>query len=436
MVEQGQGVVRAGDLFEVGAAGRRSSRPAPTRPGVFNRLREPTRPRTACWSTSATASTSSSASPEMYVRVERARGSRPARSPARSPAAATLFEDADRIRELLNSDKDESELTMCTDVDRNDKSRVCEPGSVKVIGRRQIEMYSRLIHTVDHVEGILRAGVRRARRVPVSMPGRSPSPARRSCGRCASSRADERSPRALVRRRHRPPDFDGDIDTGLTLRTIRMKDGIAEIRAGAHAAHRQRSRTRRRPRPRSRPRRSSTRDPKPAPPQLPRRKRAHAGRGAAAACCWSTTRTRFVHTLANYFRQAGAEVETVRAALEREELAAGSTRPTCWCSRPGPAGRADFAMTGRSIELARRDLAGVRRLPRPAGHGRALRRRARRAARLPMHGKPSRDPRARRPAAWRACPRRFTVGRYHSLYARRAIVPASSRSPRTRRTAW
>ena len=45
---------------------------------------------------------------------------------------------------------------MCTDVDRNDKSRVCEPGSVRVIGRRQIEMYARLIHTVDHVEGRLR----------------------------------------------------------------------------------------------------------------------------------------------------------------------------------------------------------------------------------------------------------------------------------------
>ena len=42
---------------------------------------------------------------------------------------------------------------MCTDVDRNDKSRVCVAGSVKVIGRRQIEIYSRLIHTVDHVEG-------------------------------------------------------------------------------------------------------------------------------------------------------------------------------------------------------------------------------------------------------------------------------------------
>ena len=62
----------------------------------------------------------------------------------------------EQILKLLNSKKDESELTMCSDVDRNDKSRVCVPGSVKVIGRRQIEMYSRLIHTVDHIEGRLR----------------------------------------------------------------------------------------------------------------------------------------------------------------------------------------------------------------------------------------------------------------------------------------
>ena len=55
---------------------------------------------------------------------------------------ATRIDDAAQIRELLNSDKDETELTMCTDVDRNDKSRICVPGSVRVIGRRQIEMYS------------------------------------------------------------------------------------------------------------------------------------------------------------------------------------------------------------------------------------------------------------------------------------------------------
>src|SRR5947209_18997396 len=91
----------------------------------------------------------------MYVRVE-------GRRIETCPICGTIargrdaLEDSERIRELLNSAKDESELTMCTDVDRNDKSRVCVPGTVRVIGRRQIELYSRLIHTVDHVEGVLR----------------------------------------------------------------------------------------------------------------------------------------------------------------------------------------------------------------------------------------------------------------------------------------
>jgi hypothetical protein len=59
---------------------------------------------------------------------------------------------------------------MCTDVDRNDKSRICEPGSVRVLGRRQIEMYSRSARGHDTP----RAGHKRHRlRCPESPPLRS-----------------------------------------------------------------------------------------------------------------------------------------------------------------------------------------------------------------------------------------------------------------------
>src|SRR5690606_15979071 len=98
-----------------------------------------------------------SAPPELYVRVEGRRAERCPISGA-MPRGEDVFGDAAMIRELLNSSKDEAELTMCTDVDRNDKSRICEPGSVRVIGRRQIEMYSKVIHTVDHIEGTIRDG--------------------------------------------------------------------------------------------------------------------------------------------------------------------------------------------------------------------------------------------------------------------------------------
>src|ERR1700722_1907271 len=77
------------------------------------------------------------ASPEMYVRVT---GDRVETCPIAGTIArgADPLEDAANIAMLLGSAKEESELTMCTDVDRNDKSRVCVPGSVRVIGRRQI----------------------------------------------------------------------------------------------------------------------------------------------------------------------------------------------------------------------------------------------------------------------------------------------------------
>ena len=61
---------------------------------------------------------------------------------------SNALEDAARVKALLFNPKEESELTMCTDVDRNDKSRICEPGSVRVLGRRQIEMYSRYVMSI------------------------------------------------------------------------------------------------------------------------------------------------------------------------------------------------------------------------------------------------------------------------------------------------
>src|SRR5690606_9419621 len=63
-------------------------------------------------------------SPEMYVRVE---GDRVETCPISGTVkrGASAIEDAEQIKILLNSSKDEAELTMCTDVDRNDKSRIC-----------------------------------------------------------------------------------------------------------------------------------------------------------------------------------------------------------------------------------------------------------------------------------------------------------------------
>ena len=171
------------------------------------------------------------ASPEMYVRVTDGRVET-------CPISGTIkrgsdsLEDATQILSLLNSAKDLSELTMCTDVDRNDKSRVCKANTVKVIGRRHIEIYSRLIHTVDHVEGHLKDGfdaldafLSHAWAVTVT-----------GAPKLAAIKfieAHEKSQRLWYGGAVGYIGFNGDMNTGLTIRTIRVINGIAQIRVGA-----------------------------------------------------------------------------------------------------------------------------------------------------------------------------------------------------------
>jgi hypothetical protein len=174
------------------------------------------------------------ASPEMFVRVE-------GRRVETCPISGTIkrggnaLEDAERIRELLNSYKDEAELTMCTDVDRNDKSRICIPGSVQVIGRRQIEMYSHLIHTVDHVEGILADGYDALDAFMTHMWAVTVTGApKRAAVQWVEDH--EESNRLWYGGAVGVIGFDGRMNTGLTLRTIRLEKRRGRGQGGRYPA--------------------------------------------------------------------------------------------------------------------------------------------------------------------------------------------------------
>ena len=171
------------------------------------------------------------ASPEMYVRVS---GDRVETCPISGTIrrGADPLGDAENIRTLLNSAKDESELTMCTDVDRNDKSRVCVPGSVRVIGRRQIEMYSRLIHTVDHIEGRLRPGLDALDAFLTHMWAVTVTGAPKTWA-MQFIEDHEGGPRRWYGGAVGVIGFDGSMNTGLTLRTAHITGGVAAVRAGA-----------------------------------------------------------------------------------------------------------------------------------------------------------------------------------------------------------
>ena len=230
-VERARDAFKRGDLFEVVLSQVFAEKSASGPATLFRRLRRANPSPYGALINLGEGEFLIAASPEMYVRVE---GRRIETCPISGTIArgADAIGDAAQILTLLNSAKDSAELTMCTDVDRNDKSRICEPGSVRVIGRRQVELYSRLIHTVDHVEGTLREGFDAldgflSHTWAVTVTG---APKRRAMQFVEDH---EKSARRWYGGAIGCMTFDGGMNTGLTLRTIRLKDGVAEVRVGA-----------------------------------------------------------------------------------------------------------------------------------------------------------------------------------------------------------
>src|SRR5262249_34500439 len=171
------------------------------------------------------------ASPEMFVRVE---GQRVETCPIAGTAQRTgdPLRDADNIKELLKSAKEESELTMCTDVDRNDKSRVCEPGTVRVIGRRLIESYAGVFHTVDHVEGFLQEGFDSLDAFLSHMWAVTVIGAPKKAAAQAVESL-EKNARGWYGGAVGMISLNGDINTGILIRTTYLRDGMARYPVGA-----------------------------------------------------------------------------------------------------------------------------------------------------------------------------------------------------------
>ncbi|MDR0342700.1 MAG: anthranilate synthase component I [Nocardiopsaceae bacterium] len=365
------------------------------------------------------------ASPEMYVRVT---GERVETCPISGTIrrGRDALEDAENIRALLSSAKDESELTMCTDVDRNDKSRVCVPGSVTVIGRRQIEMYSRLIHTVDHIEGRLRPGLDALDAFLTHMWAVTVTGAPKAWA-MQFIEDHEYVPRHWYGGAVGVLGFDGNMNTGLTLRTAHIRGGVAEVRAGATllfdsdpAAEERETELKARALLETlagaagqEADHDSERSPAPAPPapgagELP---------GTGLRVLLVDHQDSFVHTLASYFRQQGAEVTTLRAPLDPAVLDA--SRPDLVVLSPGPGRPSDFGCEALLAELDARELPvfgvclGLQAMVEHAGGELAL-------LPEPAHGKPGRVLRTGspgEPGLLAGLPQEFTAARYHSLHA-------------------
>lgn len=358
------------------------------------------------------------ASPEMFVRVE-------GRRVETCPISGTIgrgqdaIEDADQIRQLLNSRKDESELTMCTDVDRNDKSRICEPGSVRVIGRRQIEAYSHLIHTVDHVEGILRPEFDAldaflTHTWAVTVTG---APKRAAM---QFIEQHERSARRWYGGAVGWLNFDGSLNTGLILRTIRLQNAIAEVRVGATVlydsipeAEEQETHTKAAALFETIHRTKQQHKNDLLSSDLTQQAIALTARGKRVLLI--DYEDSFVHTLANYIRQTGATVTTLRHGFSEDVF--DTEKPDLVVLSPGPGRPRDFGVPDTVAACVSRQLPifgvclGLQGIVEAFGGELGV-------LNYPQHGKTSRifvtDSDS---VTFKELPQSLEVGRYHSLFA-------------------
>ena len=98
-----------------------------------------------------------SSSPERYLQLK-GRTLRTQPMKGTRPRGATPNRDIMNRQELIASKKDEAELLMITDLERNDLGRVCKYGSVEVSKIRSIEEYATVFQATSSVQGKLKDG--------------------------------------------------------------------------------------------------------------------------------------------------------------------------------------------------------------------------------------------------------------------------------------
>lgn len=192
-----------------------------------------------------------SASPELFLSMDDRRVvTRPIKGTR--PRGKDAASDQRMAAELLASEKERAELTMITDLLRNDLGRVAEFGSVRVPELLRLESYAHVHHLVSTVEASLREGVTHLDALEACFPGGSITGAPKLR---AMEIIDEIEPvaRGPYCGCHGFLGFNSRSRLAITIRTALVRDGWAWFHAGP-ASFRTRSRRRSWPRRKPRPR--------------------------------------------------------------------------------------------------------------------------------------------------------------------------------------
>jgi anthranilate synthase component 1 len=183
------------------------------------------------------------ASPESSIKVDaRARrveispiaGTRPRGLRADGSVDSDL--DSRHEAELRLDAKENAEHMMLVDLARNDVARIAKPGTREVAELLRVVRYSHVMHLASRVTGILRDGLDalHACQACLNMGTLTGAPKIRAM---QLLREVERSPRGHYGGAIGYLDGDGNLDTAIVIRAALVRDGVAEVRAGAGVVH-------------------------------------------------------------------------------------------------------------------------------------------------------------------------------------------------------
>jgi anthranilate synthase component I len=216
--------IRAGDAFQI-VLSQRAERPTPASALELYRSLRRVNPSPYLFLLELDGLALVGSSPETLVKAEGNRASL-------NPIAGTTRRGEGDAERLLTSEKERAEHVMLVDLGRNDLSRVCRPGTVQVERFLEPERFSHVTHLVSEVTGELVDGVSHFDLLRASFPAGTVSGAPKVRAMQLIS-AIEGTRRGVYAGALGYVGFDGALDTCIALRTIVMRDGVAQLHAGA-----------------------------------------------------------------------------------------------------------------------------------------------------------------------------------------------------------
>ena len=224
MVTRCQEHIRAGDALQI-VPSQRAERPTSASPLALYRALRRVNPSPYLFLLELDELALVGSSPERLVACEDGRASV-------CPIAGTTAVGEGDAERLLSSEKDRAEHVMLVDLGRNDLSRVCRAGTVRVVRSMEVERFSHVAHLVSEVVGDLRDGVGPFDVLRACFPAGTVTgaPKIRAMQIISELEGYRRGPYAGAVGYVLP---DGTMDTCITLRTIVAADGVARLQAGA-----------------------------------------------------------------------------------------------------------------------------------------------------------------------------------------------------------